>query len=342
VILVSQKFIKSYPFTSDFIASEWRKIGTVDIIKHEEDKVVSDLLFDYKIIKRLIILNTKITEKCLKTDLTVDELYIETSQQDLVEGFKEMLKKKGCEIYLKKGEGHWGQSVSEFGLALTLCALRQIPLAIEKMKSSHQPWDYNLKYDRNGRCIRANQFCDSIDFTSGTIMNKKVRVVGAGNIASRYASFLSFMGAEVKAWDPFANDPCFHRSHSERVHHLEDLLEDAEIFVPMVPLTDGTRGLITSYHLQKLPKGCLVILVTRAEICDTKALYERVLKREIFLAADVFDKEPLPLDHPLFNCENTVLTPHMAGRTMDANIENAKMIISKFRKKYIIKDKDLN
>jgi len=73
-------------------------------------------------------------------------------------------------------------------------------------------------------------------------------------------------------------------------------------------------------------------MVTRAEICDTKALFDRVKHKELFLAADVFDKEPVPFDHHLINADNTVLTPHMAGRTMDANTANADAMMSYSRK----------
>ncbi len=331
VILVNQHFKNLYPFIASKIYSTWSQKARVDLIEHSKEDVLSEVLAEYKTIKRLIILQTKISENCLKSDLTVEEMYIETSQQEFVSEFKENFKNKGCEIYVKKGEGHWGQSVSEFALALTLCGLRQIPLASQKMKTSNDPWDYHPKFDQNGNYIRAYQFCDDVNFTSGTIKGKKVRIVGAGNIASRYASFMAFLGADVASWDPFASDPCFHRSGAKRVNHLEDLITDAEIFVPMLPLTPNTKGLIEAKHVALIPKGTLIVMVTRAGICDTNALYERVKNKELFLAADVFDKEPVPFDHHLMNADNTVLTPHMAGRTMDANITYADEVMSYFK-----------
>lgn len=157
-----------------------------------------------------------------------------------------------------------------------------------------------------------------------------MRIVGAGNIASRYASFVRMLGADVAAWDPYASEPCFHRSGARREWHLEELVRDADIFAPMVPLTDGTRGLVTAEHIRALPKGCLVVLVTRARICDTDALRERVLADELSLAADVFDVEPLPLDDPLLGRHNVVHTPHNAGRTRDANHRFAEALAVQF------------
>ena len=158
-----------------------------------------------------------------------------------------------------------------------------------------------------------------------------MRIVGAGNIGSRYASFVKMLGADVAVWDPYAAEPAFHRAGSRREFHLDRLVEDAEIFVPMVPLTDSTRGLVTAEHIRALPVGCLVVLATRANICDMPTLRVRVLADELALAADVFDVEPLPLDDPLLGRENVVHSPHNAGRTRYANERWAGALTDQFR-----------
>ncbi len=132
-------------------------------------------------------------------------------------------------------------------------------------------------------------------------------------------------------WDPFAPDAPFRLAGAERQFHLSELVKDAEIFAPMVPLTADTRGLITAELIDALPHGCLVVQVTRAAVCDTEALYRRVLNDELALAADVFDIEPLPLDSPLLERHNVVHTPHNAGRTKDANHAWADDQIARFR-----------
>ncbi len=170
-----------------------------------------------------------------------------------------------------------------------------------------------------GRGLVGYQFGDNDTFTCGTVAGKRVHIVGAGNIASRYASFVSMMGADVAVWDPFATEPSFHRAGSRREWHLERLVQDAEIFVPMVPLTDTTKGLVTAAHIDALPAGCLVVLVTRAMICDMDPVRRRVLAEELSLAADVWNVEPLPLGDPLLGRHNVVHSPHNAGRTIDAN-----------------------
>ncbi|WP_370733782.1 NAD(P)-dependent oxidoreductase [Paenibacillus dakarensis] len=71
-------------------------------------------------------------------------------------------------------------------------------------------------------------------------------------MASRYASFVHFMCAEVAAWDPYASEPCFHRSGARKEYDLNELVKDADIFAPMVPLTEQTRGLVTAEHIRAL------------------------------------------------------------------------------------------
>jgi phosphoglycerate dehydrogenase-like enzyme len=159
------------------------------------------------------------------------------------------------------------------------------------------------------------------------VHGKRVRIVGAGNIASRYASFVSMLGADVAAWDPYASEPSFHRAGSRRELFLDKLVVDAEIFVPMVPLTPSTEGLATAELIRALPDGCLVVQATRAKICDMPELRRRVVADELSLAADVFDVEPVPVGDPLLGRHNVVHTPHIAGRTKESNYNWAYQLV---------------
>jgi phosphoglycerate dehydrogenase-like enzyme len=139
------------------------------------------------------------------------------------------------------------------------------------------------------------------------------------------------LGADVAVWDPYAAEPAFHRAGSRKEWYLERLVRDAEIFVPMVPLIEGTKGLVTAELIRMLPQGCIVVLATRAGICDMEAIRRRVLADEISLAADVFDIEPLPMDDPLIGRHNVIHTPHNAGRTKEANFKWAEMLAAQFQ-----------
>lgn len=334
LIVVHPHFESHWPFVADDLATGWAGQATeIMRLAPTETRPLGELVTKGTTVVRLITLGVPVTAGCLARFPALREATLASTygtNQLNAAGIAEV-ERRGIQLYQQRSEGFWGQSVAEFALALTLCALRQIPQNYHAMLTSHEPWErYHPSRNRGPGTVGA-QFSDDLSFTNGTIAGKRVRIVGAGNIGSRYASFVHMLGADVATWDPFAPDPGFHRAGSRREYHLDRLVQDAEIFAPMVPLTESTRGVVTATQIDALPQGCLVVLATRANICDMDALRRRVLASEVALAADVFDVEPLPLDDPLLGRPNVVHTPHLAGRTRDSNRQWAAELLAQFR-----------
>ncbi|MCB1105174.1 MAG: hypothetical protein KDK74_10620 [Cephaloticoccus sp.] len=335
-ILVHPRFDGVWPWTADHAHRIWQREGSVEFLRlgSDEKQLVTQLLQTSQKIERLLILGYNLTVADVEQLPRLREFawieggygLDETRQVEVLAA----LRSRGAKLIRHQSEGFWGQSVSEFGFALTLSGLRRIPQLHREMITNTRTWYYEPPNGVGQPSVRGQQYGDDSCFTNGTLEGKRVRIVGAGNIASRYASFCHFFGADVAAWDPFASEPCFHRSGARREHFLDRLVHDAEIFVPMVPLTDKTAGLVTAAHIDALPRGTLVVLVTRAGICDMTAVRRRVLAGELSLAADVFDVEPLPLDDPLLGHPNVVHTPHNAGRTKQAGERWAEMLLEQF------------
>jgi phosphoglycerate dehydrogenase-like enzyme len=335
VIVVHPSFDLVWPWAADRFYTQWSAQGAVDFIRLTpgDERALGQIVTEPQRVIRLISLKVEVTADCLRAFGNLKEAVIARdsySWKPMPEEQMNILIERGVKLYSHRSEGYWGQSVSEFGLALTLCGLRRIPQTHHEMLTSVEPWIYEPPGGVGVPRGRGQQFGDDPNFTNGTIEGKRIRIVGAGNIASRYASFVSMLGADVAAWDPFATEPSFHRAGSRREWYLSELVKDAEIFAPMVPQTDQTKGMITRELIYALPKGCLVILATRAMVCDMEAIRERVLADEISLAADVFDVEPVPFDDPLLGRHNVVHTPHNAGRTMQANERWADMLLEQF------------
>ena len=333
LIIVHPNFDRVWPFVADHFASLWQTQGDLQFIrlKPDDDRVLGDIIDDGAGITQLVTLGVPLTENCHMHFPDLREMVAYAPYQSQITlDMQAVLTERGVRVYRHPSEGFWGQSVSEYGLALTLCGLRRIPQLHHEILSSLTPWDYEPPGGVGIPGGRGHQFGDDLNFTNGTLHGKRVRIVGAGNIASRYASFCHMLGADVAAYDPFAQEPNFHRAGSRREWYLDRLVRDAEIFVPMVPLTDQTRGIVTREHIYALPKGCLVVMVTRALICDMQAIRERVLNNELALAADVFDVEPLPLHDPLLGRPNVIHTPHNAGRTIQANQRWAEALADQF------------
>lgn len=330
-IVAHHGFHLSWPWVTDDMLDLWRRQGPVEFVQTEpgDERPVGQVVSNPDAITRLAVFGVRdwpgITLDCLKRMPVLREMAYTGCQ---VPGpVLDAAGQAGIRVYTQPTEGFWGESVSECGIALTLCGLRRIPQLHQAIQSNHDRWKYapTLEEPRRG-----GQYCDDMRFTSGTVARKRVRIVGAGNIASRYAHCMSLLGADVAVYDPFAHEPCIHLSGARKEWHLPRLVEDADIFAPMVPLMKTTEGMITAELIDKLPRGCLVVLVTRAKICDMAAVRRRVLADELALAADVFDVEPLPLDDPLLGRHNVVHTPHIAGRTRHANERFAEKLAEQF------------
>jgi phosphoglycerate dehydrogenase-like enzyme len=334
LIIMHAEFEAHWPFVAERLMQRWQTLSETALIRiaRGDARPLGEIAPHPQEVGRLVCLGAPVTAECLyRFGRLREAAFLEPyGPATLHPSALELLQTQGVRLYQQRSEGFWGQSVAEFALALTLCALRRIPQNYHEMLTSLEPWRRYSSERNEGPGAPGAQFSDDTRFTHGTVAGKRVRIVGAGNIGSRYASFVHALGADVAAWDPYAPEPGFHRAGSRRLYHLSELVKDAEIFAPMLPLTETTRGIVTAAQIDALPKGCLVVLATRALICDMAALRRRVLADELALAADVFDIEPLPLDDPLLGRHNVVHTPHLAGRTRDANYKWADDLLDQF------------
>lgn len=335
-IVVHPLFETVWPYAADHLRRRWAAEGRLEYRSLDEDYdgPLGGVLDDPSGITRLVSLGVPVTDDCLDEFADLEQATVLT--RNMYEPDEEAvaaLEARGVTHRWHDSEGFWSPSVAELALGLTIGALRQIPQKHASITRSHDDWDRDLWASDVPGAGGYQYVADPPAHVHGTIAGKRVRLVGVGNIGSRYADATESLGADVAAYDPYADEPCFHRTGADRVHSLSDLVADAEIFAPMVPLTDDTRGLVDAEHVRALPEGTLVVLVTRAGIVDGDALRERVLAGELALAADVFDGlagEPIPLDDPLLGRENVVHTPHVAGRTRHANERWAELLAERY------------
>lgn len=212
----------------------------------------------------------------------------------------------------------WAPSVAETGLALALCALRQIPRWHGRMARGEPLWHFPYQ-----------QFCDDPRFVNGDLGSRTVGVLGLGQIGSRIARWCRALGSNVIGYDPHVPDErC--RAWGVTAVDLDRLVERSEVLFVAVPPTPSARHLLDRNRISRLRHGALVVVVTRAHAVEMSALRERILADELFGAFDVYDVEPVPPDDPLRGRANVVHTPHIAGRTRDANLRVADVIADDF------------
>lgn len=212
----------------------------------------------------------------------------------------------------------WAPSVAETALALALCALRQIPQWHGRMARGEPLWHFPYQ-----------QFCDDPRFVNGELGSRTVGVVGLGQIGSRVARWCRALGSHVFGYDPYIpEERC--RAWGVVPVELDRLVERSEVVFVAVPPTPSARHLLDRERIGRLRHGALVVIVTRAHAVEMAALRQRLLADELFGAFDVYDVEPLPVDDPLRGRSNVVHTPHIAGRTRDANHRVADLIADDF------------
>ena len=220
----------------------------------------------------------------------------------------------------------WAQSVAECAFGLALSSLRRTAQWHMKMSNGEKLWDYNNPIWGPNKLPVAHQFCDDPDFVNGDLGTKQIGVIGLGQIGRKIAQWCRVFGATVMAFDPFVPDELLQEWDVERAD-IDTLVGRADIVFVAVPPTPSARHLLNRERIYHLHKGALVVIITRAHAVDMAALRERIVKDELAGAFDVYDREPVPIDDELRNRDNVVHTPHIAGRTKDANLRVADMIV---------------
>ena len=332
-VAVNTAFESVWPQVPDCLVEHWRATGDVEYVRvdPDDDRSLSTVLDDPGGVEQLVALGIEVTDDCVAALSNLEEATVMDGGYGPDEAAHAALEAAGVTTHFHESEGFWSQSVAELALGITVGAMRRIPAKHQGITEGRDVWDRDRWAERADEGYGGFQgTADTPFWTHGTVDGTRLRAVGVGNIGSRYLDTMHSLGADVAAYDPYAAEPCFHRAGVRQVHRLEDLVEDAEIFAPLVPLTDETEGLVDRDLVYDLPEGCLVVLVTRAGVTDFEAVRERVLADEIALAADVFDEEPLAPDDPLVGRDNVVHTPHVAGRTPDANDAWARMLLARF------------
>ena len=95
---------------------------------------------------------------------------------------------------------------------------------------------------------------------------------------------------------------------------LDELLTLGDYVVLTCPLTEQTRGLINAARITRMKQGACLINVARGPVLDEPALLRALQTGHLGGAGlDVFETQPLPIDHPFYELDNVVLTPHVAG-----------------------------
>ena len=197
-------------------------------------------------------------------------------------------------------------AVAEHAVALMLAVLRKV-VEIDKVT-------------REGGFMRREEF------HLGDLWEATVGIVGLGNIGRHAAQMVGKgFNAKVLGFDPGVSAENMAAMGVEKVEDLQALLAQADIVSVHAPLSARTRHMIGEAQLKVMKPSAILVNTSRGGTVDEAALLEALNAGVIAGAGvDVFEQEPTPATHPLFQLQTVVVSPHIGGGTNAAR-RNAAM-----------------
>jgi D-3-phosphoglycerate dehydrogenase len=173
-------------------------------------------------------------------------------------------------------------------------------------------------------------------FVGSELCNKKLGIVGVGNIGKIVANRALGLKMKVLGYDPFLTPEAASKMGIELVE-LNELLKESDYITVHVPLTDKTRGLIDKKSFAKMKNGVYILNCARGGVVNETDLLAALQEGRVAGAAlDVFEQEPPPKDSPLIRHPKVVCTPHLGASTDEAQInvaiEVAEQVVDYFTK----------
>lgn len=190
--------------------------------------------------------------------------------------------------------GRTATVVAEHAFALMLAVARKLSFMTEQLRQGYWPGDLGI-----------------------SLMNKRVGIIGTGNIGTRMIELCRGFGLSVSAWS-FNPDQKKAARLGFDYMSLPQLLMSSDVVSLHCRLTPESRNLLGHDQLQSMKPGSILINTARAAIIDTHALVAAINSGHLFGAGiDVYDIEPITTNDPLLTCRNVVLTPHSADQTQE-------------------------
>jgi phosphoglycerate dehydrogenase-like enzyme len=192
------------------------------------------------------------------------------------------------------GTGYFAYPTVELTWGLILSATRLIPQQVASVRSGG--WQVGLGTSLSGATLG---------------------VLGLGRLGTRVAEIGQAFGMEAIAWSQNLK-PEEARAKGVTYVSRDELFARSDVLSIHVVLSERTRGLVGARELGLMKPTAIVVNTSRGPVINETALLSALDEKRIAGAAlDVFDREPLPADHPLRSVHNAVVTPHIGYVSRD-------------------------
>jgi len=193
----------------------------------------------------------------------------------------------------------------------TANTIAAVELTMTHMLSCVRKFPYahnNLKNDRVWR---------RQDWYGTELKDKKLGIIGFGNIGSRVGKRAKAFEMDIVTYDPYIDPSKATDLDIAYTTNFEDIL-GCDIITIHTPKTDETRDMIGSNEIARMKDGVILINCARGGLYNEEALIEGLSSGKIAMGGiDVFNKEPA-IDHPLLDLDNVTVTPHLGANTKES------------------------
>ena len=155
------------------------------------------------------------------------------------------------------------------------------------------------------------------------LYQKNVLILGFGRIGQAVAKRCLGFEMNVYVYDPYVSKDTIEKMGCHSIS-IEDSLKLADFVSIHLPLNEETKNFINAKSLQEMKDSCVIVNTARGGIINEQDLYQALKDKKLRAAGlDVYEQEPPPSDHPLFDLTNVLLTPHNAALTLECRMRMA-------------------
>jgi len=196
----------------------------------------------------------------------------------------------------------FAQPVAELALGLALALARDIPAAHQQALEGRER--YGLDGNRAAR----------------TLHGCRMGFIGFGDLGRAILRVFAGLSPQVLIHDPWLSPDQLARD-GLRSASLDEVLASSDLLHVVASVTDANRAMLGAQQFARLPRGAMLLLLSRAEVVDFEAMLAACASGHIKAATDVFPEEPLPADHAARRTPNLLLSAHRAGALESALFE---------------------
>jgi phosphoglycerate dehydrogenase-like enzyme len=169
-------------------------------------------------------------------------------------------------------------------------------------------------------------------FDREPLVGQTLGIIGLGGIGRALAERVRPFGMRILGVRRVpAPDPLVDATYAPA--QINEMLAQCDFVAVAAPLTKETEGLISHPQFAAMKPSAVIVNVGRGPVIDEAALLEALKSHKIHGAAlDVFDKEPLAADHPFWDLENLLISPHTADRTKDLREIAVQFFVDNFER----------